>query len=92
VRTVAVRIRGAPTTRAPRVLPGFALGDEGSLLPTTRRLLVTWLLVTRRAHRAIHRKRRITPRTTPRNCSRDVKMGSMLEFAGCNRIMPFRSR
>ena len=39
-----------------------------------------------------YRNLRITPRTTPRNCTRFVNSGSISEFAGCKRIIPFDSR
>lgn len=79
MRPVTVRISSASFTATPGVLARFAVVDERPLLLASRGF----------RHQ---RNRRTTPRTTPRSCTRDVKIGSMLALAGCSRIIPLLSR
>ena len=82
---IAVWVARTPLAAAPCVLAGLTLRHEGALDLASR-----WV---RHAQTTTgQRKRRTTPRTTPRNCTRDVKIGSMLALAGCRRTMPLLSR
>lgn len=76
---ITVRVASTSLAATPCMLASFAMVDERPLLLASGGL----------CHQ---RNRRTTPRTTPRSCTRDVKIGSMLALAGCSRIIPLLSR